>query len=90
MKLMIDIPEEVLEAIAFKNKNKLKLNPSEIAILHGIPLPKGHGRLIDADAYKSEINRIFPCQSTDDKNIRRATEIGIDNAPTIVEADGGE
>ena len=60
------------------------------AFENGTPLPKGHGRLIDADAYKSEINRIFPCQSTDDKNIRRATEIGIDNAPTIVEADGGE
>ena len=38
MKLVIEVHEEVLEGIVFKNKNRINLKPSEIAILHGIPL----------------------------------------------------
>lgn len=38
MKLVIDIYKEVLEGIVFKNKNKISLKPSELAILHGTPL----------------------------------------------------
>ena len=49
MKIVIDIPEEVLEGIIFKNKNELKLKPSEIAILNGTPLPEHKGRLMLVD-----------------------------------------
>ena len=47
-----------------------------LAILDGTPLPKGHGRLIDADA----INR-------KDVNCANVPMNFIDNAPTIIEAD---
>lgn len=54
---------------------------------HGTVLPKGHGRLIDADAYKEKVFRIFPCSDRDDSNIRRATELCLGSAETIIEAD---
>ena len=50
-------------------------------------LPKGHGRLIDADEYQKKINSVFPCKDKDDTNIRRATELGLMSVSTIIEAD---
>lgn len=47
-----------------------------------IPLPKGHGRLIDAD----ELKTLIPAIETEYKYVHRL----IDEAPTIVEADKGE
>lgn len=53
-----------------------------LAILDGKPLPKGHGRLIDADALKEEM----------EKDVRRAMSfVDLTDfvwlAPTIIEAD---
>ena len=42
MQIVIDIPEEDYEYLKSHNKNNLYN-----AILNGIPLPKGHGRLFD-------------------------------------------
>lgn len=52
MQIVIDIPEETYKEIkeGFYDKNTRKM---AIAIGNGIPLPKGHGRLIDADELKS-------------------------------------
>ena len=49
-KLVIEVYDEVLEGIVFKNKNKISLKPSELAILHGTPLPKNptNGDMIKA------------------------------------------
>ena len=47
------------------------------------PLPKGHGRLIDAD----ELKTAFPCGESVRTECVRAT---IDYAPTIIEADKAE
>lgn len=81
MQIVIDIPEEV------KNKvyaHGLSLCPSDKeqlihAIMNGVPLPKGHGRLIDADA----LNR-------KDVNCANVPMNFIDNAPTIIEAESEE
>lgn len=51
------------------------------AIKNGTPLPKGHGRLIDADALKDEWKEGFH---------RKMVEALMDDAPTIIEADKGE
>ena len=57
------------------------------AIQHGTPLPKGHGRLIDADEYKEHL---YACETngrplhTMELNERLAT---VDDTPTIIEAD---
>jgi len=60
------------------------------SVANGTVLPKEHGRLIDADAYKEKVFRKFPCNDRDDMNIRRLTEMAVLNAPTVIEADKGE
>ena len=49
------------------------------AIKNGTPLPKGHGRLVDAD----EIERTHKGDNWDLHKV-------LKNAPTIIEADKGE
>lgn len=59
MKLIIDIPEDCLEDL-----NNIELNylNDEVVldilccVRNGIPLPKGHGDLIDADKMIKELN----------------------------------
>ena len=46
-------------------------------------LPKGYGRLIDAKAYEQDIRKHY----FDNSTVIRCTEITLDNAPTIIEAD---
>ena len=50
------------------------------AIANGTPLPKGHGRLIDADAY---IDKHEECGWLDDITVDEFNAI----TPTIIEAD---
>lgn len=87
MHIVIDISEELYKNVIEHTKMGYVGSDVWIAVANGTPLPKGHGRLIDADAYISEINRVFPCNDQDDTNIRRATEIGISGAPILIEAD---
>ena len=49
-------------------------------------LPKGHGRLIDANAYMNNIHNHY----FDNEMVIRCTEIALDNTPTIIEADKAE
>lgn len=80
MKLMIEIEKEDFETIV----SKYDTFPAEMkrwginAIKSGIPFPKGHGRLIDADVLKTA----FPCGESVRTECVRAT---IDYAPTIIE-----
>lgn len=77
MKMVIEIPEETANAI--KDNAMFGVIPNEIlwdvtsAIVNGTPLPKGHGRLIDADAVLED-----PIGDT---------YKDIDIAETIIEAD---
>lgn len=48
MKLIIDIDEQHFELLKMVVMNEMGNNAQKI-IAQGIPLPKGHGRLIDAD-----------------------------------------
>lgn len=57
------------------------------AIQNGTPLPKGHGRLIDADEYKEHL---YACETNGRPlHIMELDErlTTIDNVPTIIEAD---
>ena len=92
MKLIIDISEEDFEYLnqfrdivdeIVKNKRNNGSDNINYAVLYGTQLPKGHGRLIDADALN-----IHRC----DDSATRATfdyvyEDDIEDAPTIIEAD---
>ena len=85
MKLVIDIPEEDYEMLVYtRNTRPYDIRKSDKVILDGKPLPKGHGRLIDADNLKG--NMIEYGWHHIDSTV---TEY-IDGLPTVIEADGGE
>ena len=75
MKIVIDIPEEYYEAI--KEISDSQSTTDMLIIKNGTPLPKGHGRLIDADAYRKEM-----LDSREFDFFKR-----LDMQPTIIEAD---
>ena len=60
MKYIVDIPEEIVESVKYGNvyiagtrrNGKTIFCKITDAIANGTPLPKGHGRLIDADKLK--------------------------------------
>lgn len=92
MKIVIDIPEEQYEYWKAQDEEWLLAE----VISKGIVLPKGHGRLIDADALRkndevTEWLSINPIRTG--KNLKMFSELfvkKIDEAPTIIEAEGGE
>ena len=55
MKIVIDIPDEDIDAIRYLQKNGFA-SRHELAILKGTILPKGHGDLIDKEKLKANIN----------------------------------
>lgn len=78
MKLIIDISEEDYEYI--KNSNDMNFN----VIKNGIPLPKQHGKIIDADSIPSyRIRGVTEyCRGYNDRTAE--VENAIVNAPTIL------
>jgi len=84
MKIVIDIPEEYYSLL--KGFNDEKCSMDMLLIKHGTPLPKGHGRLIDADVLLDQISR-------DKREAFTKHQVWLllsqynDNAPTIIEAD---
>lgn len=75
MKIVIELTDEQWECV----KNGTWCGSKEI--LDGIPLPKGHGRLIDAAVLRRKMG-----------NLAGFDLLGrcIDEEPTIIEADGGD
>lgn len=79
MRIVIDISEDYYKAI---KEIPVEQSTTDMMIIrNGTPLPKGHGRLIDADALKDEWKEGFH---------RKMVEALMDDAPTIIEADKGE
>ena len=91
VELVIKIPEEIYKRILpyrdFPIISNLANDNSEIihAVANGVPLSKGHGRLIDADAIN--LKDISP---VDGFSVYGATAEDIDLTPTIIEADRSE
>jgi hypothetical protein len=82
MKIVIKISDEDYKAIA---KGYLPYGAIADAIRNGIPLPKNHGRLIDADALQTEM----------EKDVRKAMSfVDLKDfvwlAPTIIEGSDSE
>ena len=78
IELVIKIPEEDFERC--KKRFQMRINIMGDAIANGTPLPKGHGRLIDADALNFNA----------DYNEPLISKLDFDCAPTIIEADKAE
>lgn len=93
MKIVIDIPEEMYKEYVFvtlcRGSGKTITDNLLKAIKEGTPLPKGHGRLIDADALEKKM-----CDREEELGDDRAlwessaVSVALDMfAPTIIEAD---
>ena len=81
MQIVIDIPERTYEQLKFLREQGFDGFETIIdkAVANGTPLPKGHGRLIDADAMQKYQIDTFGQRL-----------LVIDTAPTIIEADKEE
>lgn len=88
MKIVIDIPDEAYEML--KSKSELD-NIAESIIANGTPLPKEHGRLIDADAYQTTLEEKAKRLNNLDTINGLCGAVGLlIGAETRVEADKGE
>ena len=95
MKLIIEIPDEDYKLYAYDEWN-LPLGLVD-ALQNGKPLPKGHGRLIDADYLKDVLllhnfhgnnKNIVPYSDRKGYRLRQSeVDYAIINAPTVIEAD---
>ena len=87
MKLVIDIHEKDYKSIL----NRRYVSSGAVdAIMHGILLPHGHGRLIDADAL--ELDYDWSEYETDTGQLivngyQAYSSTQVESAPTIIEAD---
>jgi len=85
MLIMIDIDDDLYTRLFDSGVDYvMDMRRACAAIRNGIPLPKGHGRLIDADELFLDIQT--------DEQMRLGEHLAwvkerIDNAPTIIEAD---
>lgn len=91
MELVIKIPEEYYKAI---KEIPVEQSSADMLIIRcGTPLPKGHGRLIDADALKKddEVTEWLSLNAVrTGKMLKKFSELfikKIDVTPTIIEAD---
>lgn len=85
MQIVIDIPEGILNTIqADEMISREQLAVLQIHILNGTPLPKGHGRLIDADELKNYKYHDYVTR----ENVISVAQ--IDWAETVIEADKSE
>jgi hypothetical protein len=90
MKLIIDIDEELYEA--YKGRPPMLgdagMDMIAQAIANGTPVPKGHGRLKDADYIKLFSIEHDSWNGVEYEGVIKVVPvIAIDNAPTIIEAD---
>ena len=89
MQIVIDIPEREYKVICENNYVAVCACPNLLsnAIKNGIPLPKGHGKLIDSNILKRHIDKL-PCLP--DGNFagnHSALKALINMQPTIIKAD---
>ena len=82
MKLVIEIPKGLYYSVVDGFAYECNIALSE-AFKNGTPLPKGHGRLINAEVFASNVVK-YSHQST--KTIGQA----LADTPTIIEADKAE
>ena len=83
IELVIKIPDKYMKGRKVENGSLVCEHILE-AVYDGIPLPKGHGRLIDADELKK---KQFTIGTSNYCEYDVVSTYEIDKAPTIIEAD---
>lgn len=96
MKIVIDVPKEQYEYLAkIANAGEEPLGYWERVVMRGTPLPKGHGRLIDADATieiqsGTHFEVIVGKAKIEKRSIDELIKASNSEVPTIIPADGEE
>ena len=85
IELVIKIPEEEYKNICLMSKDGIGMALYDW-IANGTPLPKGHGKLFDGEAYYADIKKHY----FDNDTVIRCTELALHNAKPIIEADTEE
>lgn len=91
MQIVIELSDRDYEMI--KNGYGMNIDTMYTAIQNGTPLPKGHGRLIDADSIDQIIK---PLEASDfewgmtAETAKRLMHEAFNRCPTIIEADRSE
>ena len=89
MQIVIDIPEKVYNALTHTEFDaNLVVDEMRKSIANGTPLPKGHGRLIDADEIISEATKMMKYPAN--HKYMECVIAHMKLAPTIIEADKAE
>lgn len=83
MKVIIDIPEDDYKLAC--NYPDALIGCYAHYIKAGVPLPKKHGRLIDADALLEDVRKNSVSYSADD-----FAHEWVDVQPTVIDAEGTE
>ena len=86
MQIVIDIPDRIYK---INQNRRLNITDAEIlekAVRNGTPLPKGHGRLIDADVLLDKKEDYGEGQ----QKLILIDPYFVRNAPTIIETDKTE
>ena len=87
MQIVIDIPEDMYYAIEHRYWSVVNETVLLSCVANGIPIPKGHGRLMMLSEDKLKENQMdldFSCQ-------KWISEVGLSNATVvIIEADKAE
>ena len=93
MEIVIEIDDKLYERISYlEPRSSTILDRLLRAVQKGTPLPKNHGRLIEADKVVSQLANAIPYMIFDSKDeayvegLQRA-KIEIDDAPTIIGAE---
>ena len=79
VEVVIRLPEKTYRKIL---SNEYDYGDMNVIIQAGTPLPKGHGRLIDADAIN--IHDVSPAYGME---VYGVTQDDIEYEPTVIEAD---
>ena len=83
MKIVIDMSEELYKNVVDRTQSGYVGSDVWIAVANGIPLPKGHGRLIEADALiQHTYSAVVDGVETDIIEVS-----DVDNAPTVIAAE---
>ena len=87
IELVIKMPKkDYLTYSKLSEKEINELSYYERIIANGTPLPKGHGKLFDGEAYYADIKKHY----FDNDTVIRCTELALHNAKPIIEADTEE
>lgn len=96
MKIVIEIPEEVVDKHDFSGFFGCMSPALTITLLNGTILARGHGRLIDADELLSDLNQLCYDESSladnpyiENPHIDSIVDV-VENARTIIPADEEE